>query len=66
MRSVGNEGTGRRAMKLALGIVALALSLKTALAAVPLWGQCNGIAWTGETGTPPAPYLNAALLIIDW
>ncbi|KAJ8514465.1 hypothetical protein ONZ45_g8022 [Pleurotus djamor] len=37
-------------MKLAAGLVALALSISSTLAAVPQWGQCGGIGWSGETG----------------
>ncbi|PPQ83023.1 hypothetical protein CVT25_005263 [Psilocybe cyanescens] len=36
-------------MKLAAGLVALALSCSSALAAVPVYGQCGGINFTGET-----------------
>ncbi|KAF8159938.1 CEL4b mannanase [Crassisporium funariophilum] len=36
-------------MKLAAGLVALALSLSSALAAVPVYGQCGGVDYTGDT-----------------
>ena len=45
-------------MKLAPGLVALALSLNTAFAAIPLYGQCGGQGWTGDTGTSFASCLD--------
>lgn len=35
--------------KIATGLVTLALSLHAANAAVPMYGQCGGIGYTGET-----------------
>ncbi|KAF8658278.1 hypothetical protein AX16_002053 [Volvariella volvacea WC 439] len=36
-------------MQLAVGLISLALAITPTLAAVPAWGQCGGIGWTGET-----------------
>ncbi|KXN90624.1 Mannan endo-1,4-beta-mannosidase F [Leucoagaricus sp. SymC.cos] len=37
-------------MKLAASLTTLALSLSQVAAVVPVWGQCGGNGWTGETG----------------
>ena len=37
-------------MKLATSLVTLAISFSGVAAVVPVWGQCGGNGWTGETG----------------
>jgi len=37
-------------MKLAASLVTLAISFSGVVAVVPVWGQCGGTGWTGETG----------------
>lgn len=37
-------------MKLAVGLVTLALSISPTLAVVAHWGQCGGINYSGDTG----------------
>ncbi|KAG6884311.1 hypothetical protein C0993_012235 [Termitomyces sp. T159_Od127] len=35
--------------KLSLGLIALALTISPVLAQQPLWAQCGGLNWTGDT-----------------
>lgn len=37
-------------MKLSSSLVAVALAISPVLAVIPVYGQCGGIGWTGETG----------------
>ncbi len=36
-------------MKLAAGLITLAIAVTQVAAVVPVWGQCGGIGYTGET-----------------